>query len=56
MYEFLAMRIHEGYLAWEAIKAKRFFEKVKDAYAKMYPDEKLEILKDSGSDAVIVEK
>ena len=42
MYKFLAMRIHEGFLTWEEIKEKKFFEKVKDAYAKMYPDEKLE--------------
>lgn len=42
MYEFLAMRIHEGYLTRDAIKAKSFFGKVKDAYAKKYPDEKLD--------------
>lgn len=42
MYEFLAMRIHEGFLTWNEIKAKSFFEKVKDAYAKKYPDEKLD--------------
>ncbi|WP_205838960.1 hypothetical protein [Bilifractor porci] len=42
VYEFFAMRIHEGYLTRDAIKAKSFFEKVKDAYAKKYPDEKLD--------------
>jgi hypothetical protein len=36
MYEFLAMRIHEGYLTWDKIKEKSFYEKVKDAYEKLY--------------------
>lgn len=36
MYKFLAMRIHEGFLTWEEIKEKKFFDKVKEAYRELY--------------------
>ena len=36
MYKFLAMRIHEGFLTWEEIKEKKFFDKVKEAYKELY--------------------
>lgn len=39
MYEFIAMRIYEGFLTWDAIRKKSFFEKVKEAYKKKYPGE-----------------
>lgn len=39
MYEFLAMRIHLGFLSWDDVKTKSFFEKVKEAYKKKYPGE-----------------
>ena len=28
MYKFLAMRIHEGFLTWEEVKEKSFYNKV----------------------------
>lgn len=38
MYKFLAMRIHDGYLTWNKIKEKSFYEKVKEAYKEAYGD------------------
>lgn len=39
MYKFLAMRVHNGFLTWEEIKEKSFYEKVKVAYKELYPGE-----------------
>lgn len=38
MYKFLAMRIHNGFLTWEAVKAKgdAVYTNVKKAYEEMY--------------------
>lgn len=36
MYKFLAMRIHDGFLTWEEVKEKKFFDRVKEAYKELY--------------------
>lgn len=44
MYKFLAMRIHDGYLTWDAVIAKgdAVYTAVKTAYAEMYGEENAE--------------
>lgn len=44
MYKFLAMRIHDGYLTWDAVEAKgdAVYKAVKSAYTKMYGEENAE--------------
>lgn len=41
MYKFLAMRIHDGYLTWDDVKAKgnAVYKAVKEAYTEMYGEE-----------------
>lgn len=43
MYDFLAMRIHDGKLTWEAVAKLKASDvkKVKEAYARLYPDEEI---------------
>ena len=43
MYDFLAMRIHDGKLTWEAVARLKAsaVEKIKEAYARLYPDEEI---------------
>lgn len=38
MYKFLAMRIHDGFLTWDAVEAKgnAVYTAVKKAYEEMY--------------------
>ena len=38
MYKFLAMRIHDGYLTWDAVKEKgdAVYNAVNEAYTEMY--------------------
>lgn len=38
MYKFLAMRIHDGFLTWEAVEEKGddFYRSVNKAYEEMY--------------------
>lgn len=38
MYKFLAMRIHDGYLTWDAVKAKgdAVYNAVRKAYTETY--------------------
>ena len=41
MYKFLAMRIHDGYLTWDAVKEKgdAVYKSVQTAFAEMYGEE-----------------
>lgn len=41
MYDFLAMRIHDGKLTWEAVSKLKAsaVKRVREAYARLYPDE-----------------
>lgn len=41
MAEFIAKRIHGGYMSWDDLagKKKTFIKAVKAAYAKLYPGE-----------------
>lgn len=39
MYKFLAMRIHEGFLTWEEVKEKSFYNKIVEAYNALYMNE-----------------
>lgn len=39
MYKFLAIRIHDGYLAWEEIEGKKYYDKVKAAYTALYGED-----------------
>lgn len=43
MYDFLAMRIHDGKLTWEAVAKLKAsaVKKIKEAYARLYPDEEI---------------
>ena len=43
MYDFLAMRIHDGKLTWEAVAKLKAstMKRVKEAYARLYPDEEI---------------
>lgn len=50
MYNFLAMRIHDGYLTWDAVEAKgdAVYKAVKSAYTKMYGEDPEEPTEPSG--------
>lgn len=43
MYDFLAMRIHDGKLSWDAVAKLKAaaIKKIKEAYARLYPDEEI---------------
>ena len=43
MYDFLAMRIHDGKLTWEAVSKLKAsaVKKIKEAYARLDPDEEI---------------
>ena len=43
MYDFLAMRIHDGKHTWEAVSQLKAsaVKKIKEAYARLYPDEEI---------------
>lgn len=43
MYDFLAMRIRDGKLTWEAVSKLKAsaVKKIKEAYARLYPNEEI---------------
>lgn len=43
MYDFLAMRLHDGKLSWNAVAKLKAaaIKKIKEAYARLYPDEEI---------------